>query len=141
MLHPAFGFGILATVVAEGVSENGGATIGDALILALVGVAVVFGALLLTLVVVSTVSYALRERPAPAGLAKSSESPAPAADEAIDERTRVLVAAAVYAAVGPQARVVRVRRLQREISSVWTQHGRVLVQSSHRARTAPRVRK
>ena len=72
----------------------------------------------------------LPSRPLPRIALKTE--PAQKESEDIAPEMRAAVAAAVFAAVGRQARILSMRRVpSRGTVSPWTQQGRVLVQSSH----------
>jgi Na+-transporting methylmalonyl-CoA/oxaloacetate decarboxylase gamma subunit len=110
-------------------------------ILAVVGMAIVFLALMLVGALMS-----LLNRPLPSLRGQSREAapvdPAAAgisSDGApVDTLTLVVIAAAVAALVGPSARIRRVRFVQPALPSAWAAHGRVAIQASHRLRKAPR---
>lgn len=119
-----------------GSGAGSAAGISDGAVLALVGIGVVFTALLLIWGAVSLVGTALRTQ----RLGRSAAEGQPARDAAapasggldVDKHLLVVLSAAAAAALGRRVRVTRVRRLRRDANSNWTGHGRIAVHASHR---------
>jgi Na+-transporting methylmalonyl-CoA/oxaloacetate decarboxylase gamma subunit len=108
----------------------------DGVVLAVVGVAVVFAALVLIWGAIELITRMLTPAahpdqdtvagPAPSGLQ--------AMPDGVDGETLAVLSATVFAALGPGARIRRIERIERSPASIWAAHGRVAVQSSHRFR-------
>jgi len=81
---------------------------------------------------VSTTPAAAIKAPAPAVAAPQTVEPA----EEVTAETLVVIAAAVTAFLGKKVRIrsAKMVRQPREVVSAWSQHGRVLVHSSHNPR-------
>jgi Na+-transporting methylmalonyl-CoA/oxaloacetate decarboxylase gamma subunit len=104
-------------------------------VLALVGMGVVFLALVLL-----GVLMALLSRPLPS-LGRRPRQPQAVDGEVkgdleAEVRTLVVITAAVAAVMGPWARVRRIQMVQPALPSAWAAHGRAAVQASHRLRKA-----
>jgi len=106
----------------------------DGAILAVVGVALVFTALILIWAAIELITRLRVPVPARAAVPEPAPAGSRVAPEPLDGRTLAVLGAAVVAAVGPGARIRRVERIERNPASIWAAHGRVLVQSSHRFR-------
>jgi Na+-transporting methylmalonyl-CoA/oxaloacetate decarboxylase gamma subunit len=101
----------------------------EALLLALVGMSVVF----LALVTIGTFIFLLgrlfAERPAPVAETALSSSA-----EGIDARTVAILSAAAVAAVGRPVRIQRITFINRNTISAWAERGRVSIHGSHNVR-------
>jgi len=119
---------------------------GLALVLTLVGMGVVFAALIVLMVMVAGLQKALAERPpkasptppattapSPAGKPADTAAPQPVAD---DEQLVAVLAAAAAAALNTSASNVRIIRFQRW-SGEWSAFGRVNLTQSHRPNPRP----
>ncbi len=104
--------------------------ISRGLVFMVVGMTVVFGALILvglSLVLIRKLSELL----APASAAAPEPAPAAAAEPVEDPNLIVVLSAAAAAACGTPVRVRRVRFLYADRRGNWAERGRVDVQTSH----------
>ncbi len=108
----------------------------DGVVLAVVGVALVFAALILIWVAIELITRTMVGPPEPAAVAESAPDSADVAPDGLDGRTLAILSAAAIAAAGPRARIRHIQRLEHDSTSIWTAHGRIAVQSSHRFRRA-----
>ncbi|MGD8453468.1 MAG: OadG family transporter subunit [Phycisphaerae bacterium] len=125
-------FGILAEASPPAADGN----LFDGVMLSIVGVAVVFLALVLVWGGLELLRGILSQRRAATvvAAAPAPADPPVAEDGPVDGRTLAILTAAAVAALGPGVRIRRVRSVVRHPSSSWTGHGRIAVQSSHRFR-------
>ena len=67
----------------------------------------------------------------------ATEQAAQPADEEVTPETLVVIAAAVTAFLGKKVRIRSAKRVAaaREVASAWSQHGRMLIHSSHNLRS------
>jgi Na+-transporting methylmalonyl-CoA/oxaloacetate decarboxylase gamma subunit len=103
----------------------------EALFLAVVGIGVVFTALVLIGVCISLLGRLLSpgETPAPVQVISSAHGmPLRTEDH---ERLVILITAAATAVVGQPVRVRRITFINRNTISAWAERGRVSIQSSH----------
>ncbi len=115
--------------------EHGGATAaseGEAYVLALVGFAVVFVALMLIGGFIWLLGKVFRERHAEvvAGPVKSAAHSMPPGGD-VDARTIAVITAAAYAAVGWPVRVQRITFINHNTISAWAARGRATIHASH----------
>lgn len=104
---------------------------GEAFLLALVGISVVFAALGLIGLFIFLLGRLFRERPeAIAGPVNAAAHSMPVA-EGIDARTIAVISAAAYAAVGRPVRVQRITFINHNTVSAWAERGRVSIHASH----------
>jgi len=126
---PAF---VSVTLAAGSVPSDDG-LLADGVVLAVVGIGLVFAALVLIWLAVALLTRFAAARSA------SPEAAAPAAvadvpSDEVDGRVLAILTAAAIAALGPGARIRQVCRVRRDGASAWAEHGRVVVQSSHNNR-------
>jgi sodium pump decarboxylase gamma subunit len=123
--------------------SQGAASLGEAAELMLVGMSIVFGSLIIIWIMLEVISRLIPSTPPPAAAvptpaptAAPAAAPEPAADpDAIDPRTLVILTAAITAAVQRPFRITRIQTVaDAGASSVWAEHGRAKLVSSHRLR-------
>lgn len=110
-------------------------SISDAAVLGVVGLTIVFAALALVLLCLTVVTRLGASDEAPAAADSSPETAADAArDDSIPPQELAVITAAAVAALRRPVRITRVRRLHANPDSVWSAHGRIVVQASHQLR-------
>lgn len=111
--------------------------------LALVGVGVVFSALILIWVMLVIIQKSAphddtqQAPPATAAAAESQPSAAPETDrgdEEIDSETLALIMASVMAVTRSPVRIRHIQRVTYPPTQAWAEHGRALIHTSHRIR-------
>jgi sodium pump decarboxylase gamma subunit len=121
------GTGAQSLVVAGGEARD----LADALVLSVVGIGVVFVALVVLALVIGRLVRLLADRGG-AEVPSADGAAAPVGDGALDRRHLVVIAAAVAAAVGPRSRMHRIVMLGNRSGDPWVTEGRVVVMGSHR---------
>lgn len=102
------------------------------LLLMVVGMGVVFGALLVLMAVVALMGRLLADQPTPAPATAPAPQPAkPASDQLADARLIAVLTAAATAALGRRAAIHGVRLVTRR-DRAWAQQGRRSIMTSHR---------
>jgi Na+-transporting methylmalonyl-CoA/oxaloacetate decarboxylase gamma subunit len=124
--------------------SQGAASLGEAAELMLVGMSIVFGVLIIIWIMLERISWAISSTPPPAVATPAAPAappvPAPAPEpiedpDALDARTLVILTAAITAAVQRPFRITRIQTVaDAGASSVWAEHGRAKLVSSHRLR-------
>jgi Na+-transporting methylmalonyl-CoA/oxaloacetate decarboxylase gamma subunit len=104
----------------------------EALLLALVGMSVVFLALVTIGVFIYLLGRVFVNRPSAAPAAAMSAAPLGAGQ--LDARTIAVISAAAFAAVGRPVRVQRITFINRNTISAWAERGRVSIHGSHNVR-------
>lgn len=104
----------------------------EALFLAVVGMGVVFSALVTIGVCIYLLGLIFADRPK----AEPEEVAAPLAVSGtdVDSRTIAILTAAAYAAVGQPVSVQRITFINRNTISAWAERGRVSIHGSHNVR-------
>jgi len=98
---------------------------GTALTLFVVGISVVTTTLVVLALVIGTLGRALKPRAAPAPVIAPPRAPG------IDPRHRVVISAAVAAAIRSEHRIHRIVLVGREAGRSWVTEGRVTIMGSH----------
>ncbi len=119
---------VLCAMVEVGGS---GSDFAGALVLSVVGISVVFATLVVLALVIGQIVrlFSGRDDGKPAVLSAVDDVDN---DASIDPRHRVVIAAAVAAALGQRSRVHRVVMLGNRSGRQWVTEGRVVVMGSHR---------
>lgn len=119
---------VLCAMVEVGGS---GSDFAGALVLSVVGITVVFATLVVLALVIGQIVrlFSGRDDGEPAVLSAVDDVDN---DASIDPRHRVVIAAAVAAALGKRSRVHRVVMLGNRSGRQWVTEGRVVVMGSHR---------
>lgn len=109
----------------------------DGITLMVVGMGVVFFALLTLWALLGVIGFRKAEQPKPALASPTAAPAAPVAvspaDDTITPEVYAIITAAVIAVAGRRARIQRVRFV-RQADESWAIHGRQAIQASHRIR-------
>jgi Na+-transporting methylmalonyl-CoA/oxaloacetate decarboxylase gamma subunit len=114
------------------VADDLAARESEALLLALVGMSVVF----LALVTIGFFIFLLGRLFAERAVPESQSRPVaePVAADGLDPRTIAVISAAAFVAVGQPVRVQRITFINRNTISAWAERGRVSIHGSHNVR-------
>lgn len=105
---------------------------GEALLLAIVGMTVVFAALVLIGAFIFMLGKLLAERPKkPIVQPDAASAHSMPLEGELDARTVAIITAAAVAAVGGPVRVQRITFINRNTISAWAERGRVSIHASH----------
>ncbi len=124
--------GLLLQTAAE--AEPAVSPAYEALILAAVGVTVVFGALVFIGSFIYLLGKVFAEREVPVVSPTATSAHSMPVSEGIDARTIAVITAAAVAAVGRPIRLQRVTFINRNTVSAWSERGRVSIHASHNVR-------
>jgi len=124
--------GMLLQTAAE--AERAASPAYEALILAVVGVTVVFTALVFIGSFIYLLGKVFAEREAPVVSPAATSAHSMPVSEDIDARTIAVITAAAVAAIGRPVRLQRVTFINRNTVSAWSERGRVSIHASHNVR-------
>lgn len=124
--------GLLLQAAAE--AEPAVSPAYEALILAAVGIVVVFSALLIIGGFIGLLGKLFAEREVPVVSPEATSAHSMTIGEGIDARTIAVISAAAMAAVGRPVRLQRITFINRNTVSAWSERGRVSIHASHNVR-------